>query len=208
MTPLSNVLDLLIILCVHFGKILHVFRKLVERENRRSFANRNARATINALGRAYKKLRCFSKLRFVLARVNAVHRTNVDALLIFCAIACYYISHSIRPLRQIQDRRTGATQPLKGLSPPPLVPVFCNAGIIAEQVWHQSVWPHSLILSNLATRRGIGESKAAGSGPARRGRLGQKTDRGGKGIPSSRGMACPPLKIQMAEGKWLMLVLS
>ena len=77
------------------------FRKLIQRINRRSFANRNASATVNALDRAYKKLGRFSKLGFILARMNAVHRTNVHALLIFRTIACYYISHNTRLLRPI-----------------------------------------------------------------------------------------------------------
>jgi hypothetical protein len=72
---------------------------------------------------------------------------------------------------------------MNGLSPPPLVPVFCDTGIIAEQLWLQSTRRHPLILRNLETQRGVGESKATGSGPAKHGKLGQKTDWAGQALP-------------------------
>jgi hypothetical protein len=64
---------------------------------------------------------------------------------------------------------------MNGLSPPPLVPVFCNAGIIAEQLWLQSTHRHPLILSSLATRQGRSESKATGLGVTMRKELSEKT---------------------------------
>jgi hypothetical protein len=85
---------------------------------------------------------------------------------------------------------------MNGLSPPLLVPAICNTGIIAEQVWLQSRRRQPLILSNLATQRGVSESKATGFGPARRGRLGQKTD--GAGV--CRGTACRPLTALRSAG--------
>jgi hypothetical protein len=102
MRPSGSILDLLIILRVQLSEVLQVFRELVQHVNRRGFANRNARATVNALDWAYKKLFCFSELGFVLARMNAVHRTNLHALLIFRANVCYYISHNTRLLRLIE----------------------------------------------------------------------------------------------------------
>ena len=64
---------------------------------------------------------------------------------------------------------------MNGLSPPPLVPVFCNTGIIAEQLWLQSTRRHPLILSSLATRQGSGESKATGLAVTMREELSEKT---------------------------------
>ena len=108
MTLLSDVLDLLIILRVYFRKVLQVLRELFQREHCRSFADRNAGATVNAIGWVYIKLRGISKLRFVLAGMDAVHRTNVHALLVLRAVACYHISHNTRLLRIIS---TGGPEP-------------------------------------------------------------------------------------------------
>ena len=45
-------------------------------------------------------------------------------------------------------------------------------GITAEQLWLQTNRLHTLILKSLSTWHGLGESKATGSGLARRDKLG------------------------------------
>ena len=92
------VYTLLIILCVQLCEALLSLGKFIQRIDRRSFTDRNASAAVNALNRAYKKLAGFCELGFILARMNAVNGTNVNAFLIFRAIASYNVSHKSRLL--------------------------------------------------------------------------------------------------------------
>ena len=93
---------LLIILSVLLSEGLRTLRDFVQSVYRRRLTNWNARATIDAFYRADKKLRYLGILRFILARVNAIHRTNLYALLILGAIPSDYVSHESMLLRAMR----------------------------------------------------------------------------------------------------------
>jgi hypothetical protein len=79
---IARLLIVLSVLCRKRGEIL---RQLRLRENRGGFANRNASTAVNAVYGVDVELRDFRKFGFVLARMNAINRTNFDAFLILCA---------------------------------------------------------------------------------------------------------------------------
>jgi hypothetical protein len=76
--------QLLKMLCVLFGVLCEILRQIHLGIDRICWANRNASAAINAVHWIDKELRDFLELGFVFPRMNAVHRTNLDAFLILC----------------------------------------------------------------------------------------------------------------------------
>lgn len=91
--------QLLIMLCVYPDIILPLFRYIFIPENSFHRASRLTGPAINTFIRMYIKLSSFFKIRFVLARMNAINRTNFDASGIFSADArftndvnCHYLS--------------------------------------------------------------------------------------------------------------------
>src|SRR5712692_2136245 len=94
-------------LLLHFGvpvgvdrrEIRPLFRQILERENRRHRAHRNARAAVNTFHRADVEHGFFFKIRLVFARVDAVHRANVHAggILGSDAGLSNYVGHQTSP---------------------------------------------------------------------------------------------------------------
>jgi hypothetical protein len=76
---------LLKVLRVLGRKLCQIRRQVGLRENRGRLANRNAGATVNAVYRIDVELRDLRKLGFILPRMNAIHRANLDAFLILGA---------------------------------------------------------------------------------------------------------------------------
>jgi hypothetical protein len=76
-------------LLIVLGVLFRVGRKILGHVslgvNRVCGANRNAGATINAVYRVNEELLRFRELRFVIPGVDAIHGTNFDAFLVFCA---------------------------------------------------------------------------------------------------------------------------
>src|SRR5712692_6662250 len=80
-------------------EIRPLFRQILERENRRHRAHRNARAAVNAFHRADVEHRFLFKIRFVFPRVDAVHRANVHTGCILGSDAglSNYVGHQTSP---------------------------------------------------------------------------------------------------------------
>src|SRR5258708_4394750 len=83
--------ELLSLLCVPIGvdggEAIPFFREVFECENSGHRANGNAGATVDALSGVNVKLRFRFESRFILARMNAVHRTDIHTCSVFCADA-------------------------------------------------------------------------------------------------------------------------
>ena len=68
----------LVVLRVDFDEVLPLFRRLVERENRFHGARRNAGAAIDALVGVDEQLLRGLERRFILPRMYAIDRADVD----------------------------------------------------------------------------------------------------------------------------------
>src|SRR5262249_49974653 len=81
-------------------KRLPLFRQVLHRENCRDWANRNARAAIDAFCRIDVELRHALMRRLILARVNTIHRADVHTGGVLCADTRLgnHVSHSRSPL--------------------------------------------------------------------------------------------------------------
>jgi hypothetical protein len=84
---------LLIVLSVLCCKGREILRQLCFSENRGGLANRNARPAVNAVYGIDVELGDLGVLGFILARMNAINRANLDALLIFGATFDDYECH-------------------------------------------------------------------------------------------------------------------
>src|SRR6266852_8622606 len=104
---------------VDWGEAIPLFRKIFERENSGDRANGYASAAIDAFGRVDVQLRLSLERRFVLARMDAVHRTDIHTRGVFCADARLgnHVSHSGSPLF---GQRTGG--PSRGTAQPAKIP--------------------------------------------------------------------------------------
>src|SRR2546425_12437577 len=76
--------------------MLPLLWQIFERKDGRNGADRHASAAINAFGRMDVKLRLALEIRFVLARMDAIHRADIHARGVFCADARFgnHVSHS------------------------------------------------------------------------------------------------------------------
>ena len=75
---------LLVVLRVLCRKGREIRRQVRLSENRICLANRNAGATVNAIHGVDVELRDLRKFGFILPRMNAINRANLDAFLILC----------------------------------------------------------------------------------------------------------------------------
>jgi hypothetical protein len=75
---------LLKVLRVLFRECCEIFRYVCLCVNRVRGANRNAGAAVNAVYRVDVELLDFREFGFILPRMNAINRANLDALLILC----------------------------------------------------------------------------------------------------------------------------
>src|SRR5215472_5586407 len=90
-----------VVLGVLLGEGLPFFRQIVESENRRDRADRHASAAVDALHRIDVQHLCAFKLRFVLLRMDAVHRACIHAGRVLGSDTrlCNHICHKGRFLR-------------------------------------------------------------------------------------------------------------
>jgi hypothetical protein len=83
--------ELLTLFCVpvsvDWREAVPFFREIFEGENSGHWANGDTGATINAFGGVDVELRLSLESRFVLARMDAVHRTDIHTSGVFCADA-------------------------------------------------------------------------------------------------------------------------
>jgi hypothetical protein len=83
--------ELLSLLCIPIGvdrsEVIPLFGEIFERENSGHRTNGHAGSTIDALRRVNIELRLRLESRFVLARMDTVHWTDIHASGVFCADA-------------------------------------------------------------------------------------------------------------------------
>src|SRR5690348_11391938 len=83
---------------VDCGVLLPFFRQVIESEDRRNWANRDACAAINAFHRIYVQLRLLAKLGlFIFARMDAINRAGIHTRSVFDSDArlCNYVCHRL-----------------------------------------------------------------------------------------------------------------
>src|SRR5437879_4785949 len=104
--PASVRLLLFVPVGVHGGELLPLLRKIFKSENRSHRANRDASAAIDAFHRIDVEHRFGLVGRLVLARVDAVHRTDINTRGVFGVDARFgnHISHANSPSLRVAGR--------------------------------------------------------------------------------------------------------